>query len=61
MLGLEPQDCEDNRAGVDTSEGVAGRQKVNISNNVGFRVIIASKRDQSSNAQTIGIKYLMWF
>ena len=40
-LCFEPQNGEDDGAGVDAGEGVAGREDVDIANHVGVVVVVA--------------------
>ncbi len=57
-LSLEPQNGEDDGTGVDAGESVAGREEVNVSDDVSVVIVVASERNQRTHAQTIRIEYL---
>ncbi len=52
-LCFESEDGEDNGAGVDAGEGVAGREEVDVSDDVSVVVVIAAERNQGSHAQAV--------
>jgi len=57
-LCFEPENGEDDGAGVDAGEGVTGREEVDIPDDVGVVVVVATERDQGSHAKAVRVKDL---
>ncbi len=57
-LGLESENGEDDGTGVDAGESVAGREEINISDDVRVVVVVTSERNQRAHAQAVRIEYL---
>ena len=55
---FEPEDGEYNGASVDAGEGVAGREEVDVPDDVGVVVVVTTERYQCSHAETIRVKHL---
>jgi hypothetical protein len=57
-LGFEAENGEDDSAGIDAGEGVAGGEEVDVSDHVGVVVVVAAERNQGAHAQAVGVEHL---
>ena len=60
-LGFEPEDGEDDCTCVDASEGVAGREDIDISDHICLVTVITAEGDESAHAQAVRVEDLECF
>ena len=58
MLGFEPEDGEDDSAGVDRREGVADGDQDDVTDAVGPWGVVAPERDDRSKGKSVGVENL---